>query len=488
MINILRNERYLSWLIPALAVFTVALIYFWKGSLSEAMIWVVTICGALLLGLVLFERIAWYYYFLIAVIPISLDLGVMGGAKLSFPAEGMIAMLIPVALLFNKTYRIKFGQMLVHPLSLLVFIDLVFLFFISLFSTQIDVSLKRAFIRALFFFGFFMMIQLISDRKKLIWPWVFYMLGLVPVMYFTLRNHIHHEFDPRAVFNICAPYFSDHTIYGACLAFIIPMALILLVKRKLFGLDARLVTVLLVIFIFILISEVLALSRAALLSIVVAGIFALLLKYRVRFGQLMLGLVIIGSVVWGMSDSIYQSIQENESVSNDGEIVNHFSSVTNVNTDASNLERINRWVCALRMFEQKPLTGYGPGTYQFEYNQFQTLANKTYISTNTGDRGNAHSEYLTYLSETGIIGFLIFLGLVLGSVYLGMHNHYNQTDPVMKAINLGALLGLITFFFHGLFNSFIDQSKMSFLVFSALATIVWINRNSKNNIEQSKET
>ena len=479
MIKSLKNDHHLNWIVPVVAALMVAVGFWWKGDFSEISTLVTIVCGAVIVFLTLFTRLPWYYYALVAAIPLSLDLGVMGGARLSFPAEGMLVLLIPVCLLFNKTYRQKFGEMLKHPLAILLILDILFLIFISLFSTHIDVSLKRVFIRLLFFFGFFLIIQLFEDKNKLVWPWIFYAIGLIPVMYFTLKNHIHHDFNPRTVSSICAPYYEDHTVYGACLAFMIPMLSIVLIKRRLFQLSRTLFTVLFITLIFIVISEILALSRAALISIIVAGMFLLLLKYRVRFVHLILGLAIAGGVIWSISDQLYDSFQENESVSNDGEMVNHFSSVTNVSTDASNLERVNRWVCALRMFEKKPFTGYGPGTYQFEYNQFQSLVNKTYISTNTGDRGNAHSEYLTYLSETGIIGFLIFIGIIFVSVYMGMNNHYTASDPVLKALNLGALLGLITFYFHGLFNSFIDQSKMAFLVFTALATIVWVNQKVK---------
>ena len=34
----------------------------------------------------------------------------------------------------------------------------------------------------------------------------------------------------------------------------------------------------------------------------------------------------------------------------------------NVSTDASNLERINRWNCAIRMYAERPFLGHGPGT------------------------------------------------------------------------------------------------------------------------------
>ena len=59
-------------------------------------------------------------------------------------------------------------------------------------------------------------------------------------------------------------------------------------------------------------------------------------------------------------------------------LVEKSMSVTNLNTDVSNIERLNRWVSALRMFEERPFTGFGPGTYQFTYLPFQEkrLANR----------------------------------------------------------------------------------------------------------------
>ena len=168
-------------------------------------------------------------------------------------------------------------------------------------------------------------------------------------------------------------------------------------------------------------------------------------------------------------------------MSNDGKVSNHLTSVTNIQTDASNLERVNRWVCAVRMFEDRPILGYGPGTYQFEYNKFQTTEFKTHISSNKGEKGNAHSEYLTYLSEKGLLGGIIFLLIVFGAIYFGMKNHELLKDPLLRLLNLGVLLGLITYFFHGIFNSFMDQSKMAFLYFTGLGTLVWLSQIARNS-------
>ena len=109
-------------------------------------------------------------------------------------------------------------------------------------------------------------------------------------------------------------------------------------------------------------------------------------------------------------------LEKNSQDSSDS-FVEHIESMSNVTTDASNLERINRWKSAIRLFQERPHLGWGPGTYQFHYAPYQNYYEKTVISTNAGDMGNAHSEYLSALSETGWPGLFIFL-LFLTTVFL----------------------------------------------------------------------
>ena len=70
--------------------------------------------------------------------------------------------------------------------------------------------------------------------------------------------------------------------------------------------------------------------------------------------------------------------------------------MSNVTTDASNLERINRWKSAIRLFQERPHLGWGPDL-SVSLCPYQNYYEKTVISTNAGDMGNAHSEYLSAL-------------------------------------------------------------------------------------------
>lgn len=474
-------------LIVAIASALFLSVWLYTNNLSETALLLTITCGCVLVTGLLIYAFSWYYLVLIGLIPLSLDAVLAGGAKLNLPSEGLLVLAIPVLLCFNKSYAKGIGRAMKHPISQLIGVVFIIELFSGLLGSHIDVSLKRLAIQLVFAFGFFMVLQMTETKKWLIAPFLAYAIGLIPVMYFTLRNHASLNFQPQVVFSICQPYYNDHTIYGACLAFIIPLLIILVFQNKIMQLTRLQKMAIGILLFVIMISEVLALSRASLLSLVVALLFYVLLRYKISFKWLITGLTVLFIGVWSFSDAIYARVEKNESVSNDGELVNHFSSVVNVKNDASNLERINRWICAYRMFEDRPWLGFGPGTYQFEYNRYQTVANKTYISTNAGNKGNAHSEYLAFLSETGILGFLGFMALLLSSLYYGMQNHYRVTDPFLKLLNLGVLLGLITYYFHAVFNSFLDQNKMAFLVYASLGVIVWINLTLRNGSEKTNQ-
>ena len=155
-------------------------------------------------------------------------------------------------------------------------------------------------------------------------------------------------------------------------------------------------------------------------------------------------------------------------------------SAANVTTDASNLERINRWDCAYEMFKKKPGLGFGPGTYAFEYAAFQDPENLTIISTNFGDMGNAHSEYLGALSETGLIGLLLFMAVITSIFYsaIRLYYKYNQGDD-MKILIMGIIVSLASYFIHAFLNNYLDTDKAAVPVWAMCAMIVAMSIEQK---------
>ena len=150
----------------------------------------------------------------------------------------------------------------------------------------------------------------------------------------------------------------------------------------------------------------------------------------------------------------------------------HVQSMSNISTDASNLERLNRWASAIRMFKDRPVFGFGPGTYQFEYAPYQSSEEKTLISTNAGDRGNAHSEYIGPLSEEGLLGTILVICVFIYSIVVAMRVYRRSDDKDVKMLTLATMLGLLTYYFHGLMNNFLDSDKASVPVWGYIAILV----------------
>jgi O-antigen ligase len=154
-------------------------------------------------------------------------------------------------------------------------------------------------------------------------------------------------------------------------------------------------------------------------------------------------------------------------------------SISNITTDESNLERINRWNCALKMFAKRPVFGWGPGTYMFQYAPFQLSYEKTGISTDFGDRGNAHSEYIGPLAESGLLGSVSFMLIGFLSLLTGFRVYNKTGDRRLKQITLGLMLGFISYLVHGTLNNFLDTDKASALFWGIAAAFVSLDLSSE---------
>jgi O-antigen ligase len=255
------------------------------------------------------------------------------------------------------------------------------------------------------------------------------------------------------------------------LAFFIPILFLFSLSSKL-KLFYRFIS----FFFFILFSFALIFSytRAAWVSLFGAMILGLFIKLKLKLKHVLVFCALFFMIVFPFKNHISSIVLDNNQDSSSS-FSEHIKSIYNIRSDASNMERINRWKCAVNMFKEKPILGFGPGTYQFQYGGFQMHKNKTIISTNTGDMGNAHSEYLGALSETGFLGLGFFL-LFIGSVFQkGISLYYSEKNNLFQTYLLGSIIGLMTYFMHGLFNNFLDMDKAAIPIWFFVAIIVSVD-------------
>ncbi len=419
-------------------------------------------------------------YGLSLLIPVSVPLAVFGGSKISLPSEAICALLFAffaVKIILDKRPDRSF---LKHPLTLLILADLAWLLITSVFSQLLDVSLKRFIIRLFYYVAFYYFYYELfkQDAKNIKRVFTLHCVGfLVPIVYATVI-HARLGFTTVGSQQISAPFYFDHTIYGACLVFFIPFLVFCAFNKQYKKTTRWWYMVLLLVF---LAAVVLSYSRAAWLSLLMALAVYFILKKRIRVRYLFYSILPVIAALALNWNKISVSLKENKGISHSNDVAMHFKSISNVNTDASNKERINRWKCALRMFADKPLIGFGPGTYQFFYGQYQQRQDLTRISTFNGTKGHAHSEYLNYLSETGLPGLLIFTAIIIFVCTRSLRLIHVYKGFPEGDIALYTFSGLVTFFIHGFFNGFLEFEKVAMPVFISYAVLTFLDLRSKTS-------
>ena len=310
----------------------------------------------------------------------------------------------------------------------------------------------------------------LSEKNIRTFIWLF-TIGMVIVMVYTVLLHATYRFGEKESHWVMWPFFKDHTIYGAMVAFLVPLLFGLYFSKK----HPPLVQAVLLAFMVInLVALYFSYTRAAWLSIVAALGVWVLIHFRVRFSLLAGVTVAAGIVIFFSWTSIEQSLSKNKSEHTTEDFGKRLESAANVTTDASNLERINRWSCAIEMFRERPVLGFGPGTYAFEYARFQKPENLTIISTNFGDGGNAHSEYLGPLAEMGFMGLIAILLIISAIFYKGitLYNRWPSGQKEMKALILAMILALVTYFVHGILNNYLDTDKAAVPIWAICACFI----------------
>ncbi len=437
-----------------------------------------------LIAIFSFDKIV---YLIVFFAPLSVPLSevIPGfGFDMYLPTEPLLFGLLIVFILKMLHERGLNKQILTHPVSLAIYVNLIWIFLTSLTSTMPVVSFKFLLSRIWFVVGlYFITAKMFAEGKNLekyIW---LYVISLAVVIFYTTYRHLGYGLYNKQVANfVSSPFYKDHTSYGAALAMYLPFLMMLTFAKY------RTIKEKLVSFAFmgiLLMGFVLSYSRAAWLSFSVAIVVFAIVKLKIRFKPLFITFISLIVLFVLFQNQIFMKLEQNSEQSS-ADFMTHISSMSNITSDASNLERINRWSCAIRMFSDKPVFGYGPGTYMFKYAPYQLNKDRTIISTNSADGGNSHSEYLGPLSESGVLGLITFL-LIIGSViYTAVHTYSRLTDYRLRAFVLSALVALVSYYVHGLLNNFLDTDKLSVPFWGFTAMIVAIDIYSRNQIEAKK--
>lgn len=435
--------------------------------------WFNALPAVLLVVWAMFTSVDRLLLFIAFATPLSINLEELelGGLGISLPTEPLM---VGVMLLFLLKMAIERNvvspRVWSHPITWVVMLQLLWMLVCIVPSSMPLVSFKYFTARLWFVVTMYLLMTRLFEEgrnmHRFIWA---YLAGLSIVIIYTLIHHAQYGFEHDPAHWVMSPFFKDHTSYGAIIAFFLPFSIAALYMPQYSRTRKGVAFVLLAL---LTTGLIFSYTRAAWLSLVGALGVYLVMRLRVPVWALALLLVVGGTVYWVNQEQITIALERNREESSD-DLGEHVQSISNISSDASNLERINRWNSALRMWQERPVFGWGPGTYMFQYAPFQASEDRTIISTNFGVQGNAHSEYLGPLSEQGVLGLLLMLVLVGITIATALRLYARMPVGGDRSLLMAAFLGLVTYYLHGGLNNFLDTDKAAvpFWAFTALVVM-----------------
>ena len=463
------KKAHIGWLYIIAAVF-VAVALFLLISFDNYLFFAVpAVLAVLLLYIFSLDKVMLFISF---AVPLSVVLDQLEDLAVSIPAEPMLAgvlVLFVAKLLYDGKYDMKIAR---HPVAIAIYCMFAWMVVTTFTSSMPVVSIKFIVSRLWFVVpSFFFCALMFKKPKNIDWFIWLYIASLCIVVIYTTIIHAQHSFDNDSAHWVMSPFYNDHTAYGAALSIFLIYAI---TYAFLPGISKFKKLLILGVIAILSIAMVLSSCRAAWLSL--AASFALLLcvLLKIKFRWILTTLVVLVGLFLAFRIQIIDALEHNDQDAS-GDVVENVQSITNISTDASNLERFNRWNSAFRLFNERPIFGWGPGTYQFVYAPYQKSKDKTIISTNAGDGGNAHSEYIGPLAEQGFMGTIMMLAFVITVVYTGLKAHKKAKNKKAKVLVLGATLAFFGYFVHGFLNNFLDTDKLAVPIWSCAALIVVID-------------
>ena len=475
-----KNHR---WAIPIVLALPLVLVWY----TGDAAISFLLAVFGVLAGFLVFKAELTRYIFLAltGILFFSLEIPLFGGAAISLPAEPLALLLVVTAVFLGYQYRDFLSLLLKEPIVWAALFLIAAWLISTATSTMPLVSAKYVFINLVYLIIGLLLFPILlkSGQVTLLQIIRWLLLPLAFFAVFAVFNLLPYRFNPGAAPLIGYPFFKDHTVFSATLSLFTP---ILLLWRTVVSSPKKIDWLPPVVGLMVLFALFISSSRAAWLALLLAGGFYLFIRLRGNLVGLFALLLAGTAVVWFYRSDIETKLLINPYTSTEvaGTLQDQALSVTNMNSDVSNQERLNRWNCALRMGLDRPITGFGPGTFQFQYFPYQHDEDMTYISvtdpfnTIVGRGGSAHSEYLLLLAESGFGGLLAWLLLQVALLLTFFKLWQGNLDQKQKNLALAVYLGVLTYSVHSLFNNYLNTVQFGISWWLLVGGMVYLKMKS----------
>lgn len=419
------------------------------------------------------------YYLLFATIPLSVAIEVGGGFSTDLPSEPLLIGLsfLTILHILNKQFP-HLSALIKHPISILLLLHIAWTGITIITSDHRLIGIKFFlaklwYVLPMYFMAGMLFIKRDNIHKAFKWS-LYTMTALICI---TLIRHSLSGFSFRSVNFVMGPWFINHVAYASIIVILIPILLVIIQDTKYFQSKAVFFKAILIGLFFVGVLH--SYTRAAILCLAIGFTSYFIVKWKLVKPSLIISLLILGAAIFQLkNNNQYLNFAPEYTKAISHHSFDKLITATSQLEDVSTMERVHRWIAGARMLADRPLMGYGPGSFYSTYKPYTVTGFKTYVSENF-DHSGIHNYFLMIFVEQGIIGGIIFMGLTILLLIQGENLYHKVTDPADKRIVIAAVVGLIIINSLNLINDLIETDKVGSYYFAYAAIIVAISL--KNN-------
>ena len=415
-------------------------------------------------------------YFIL--LPFSLEVAITPSLGTDLPTEPLLLLNFGLAIVYMIAYPDKIKKSIfTHPISILLLAHVGWIFISAVTGTYPLIGVKFWAAKLWYIGALFLLPMLWFSVKEIISLIRYSIYALIPLAVWILFRHSQSGFGFEEANIVMNPFFRNHVVYAVYLLLIIPFAYLEWIDRKRKGKKSW---IWLAIIAFLAIALYFNYTRIAHIGLVLLPAAYLILRFQLtRICLLGFIALVIGLSVWLTIDNKYMEIAPDYSTTVAHKNFEDLLSATLKGKDVSSMERVYRWVAAGFMIQDRPLSGFGPGSFYENYQTFTVYAFRTYVSDNP-ERSGIHNYFLMILVEQGVVGLLLFLALWIFALLRAEKLYHELEYPYEKTVAFVIYLTMISIGLVHLLNDLIETDKIGTFFFIGLALLVLLDENRRS--------
>ncbi|MBS1773097.1 MAG: O-antigen ligase family protein [Bacteroidetes bacterium] len=420
------------------------------------------------------------YWIFLFIIPFSFHIEFANGSlSTTVPDEPIMWLfLLTTGLLVAKNPEIIKRNWLANPIVVIVVLQYVWLIIPVLYSHKPLLSLKFFAAKTWFLASFFLLpLFVFKDKKDFKKGFLVMFIPILITVCIIMVRHAAIGFNFRRIQVAIGKIYVNHVDYSTVMSMIFPVLCVALPLTKGKSLVLRGIIVLMIL--FLLPAIYFTYARAAVLAVFFAFVVGVAIRLKlvnfimpVFYGALAL------LIVYMVHDKKFMDFRPDyEHTFMRKKFTDHLIA-TFKGQDMSSMERLYRWIAAVRMSTEEPIKGYGPNNFIYYYKEHAVPEFKTYVSRNF-EHSTTHNYYLYMLVEQGWPAMLLYAALIMVVFAQAQKTYHRFKDRYYKYCTLGVIMMFAAGFINNFFSELIETDKVGCLFYLSIALLVVLTTKSK---------